>query len=599
MSAKSPWLRRRLCQAFLLLTSFHALYTCPHSKVEESFNLQATHDLYYHGVGPAWRSVFARYDDVLPSSTCQADNDVVEQINIYSCSSSSMSKNNTLPYDHLQFPGVVPRTFAGAFILSTIARVITWSIPKQIINLSSHPMIVQFLIRLELLLFSWTAHIRLSYAIERYFVDRRQRMNGLYGTTKQPTTTIATTMPMLVSIYYLVITGSQFHITYYSSRLLPNTYALILATHAYAVWLYGRPRIAAAFLVCTTAVFRCDVLLLLFTVGLIMLIRRELSIVEAIITGVLTGMFSLLLTAPLDSLLWRRLIWPEFEVWWFNAVDNRSSEWGTMPFLWYFTSALPKGMLLTALLVPLAFVKLPGMYVEQTTTPSQVHGGKFSRLLDLSIVHLFTPVYGFVMLYSFLPHKEIRFIFPALPIFNVCAAYGISKLHCLAFPDSNLSAGRKLIDRHRIRLIARGTYLCGILAIVCSLIGNLVFVRLSKENYPGGVALDQLRSHLKTTTNWESVNVHIDVAAAMTGVSLFGERHTSSVSSDGIIRMEKSGYEEGNRNRDSFAAFTHILSDQQSIQGYHILYSIPGHPRLDLRNFRIETQDAIYILERS
>ena len=249
MSAKTPWLRRRLCQAFLLLTSFHALYTCPHSKVEESFNLQATHDLYYHGLGPAWRSLYGSTtnDDGLSSSSCQADySDDVERIdNNFSCSSSTrMSKNNTLPdYDHLQFPGVVPRTFVGAFILSTIARLITWIIPNQIIKLSSHPMIVQFLIRLELLLFSWLAHLRLSYAIERYFVvDRQQRFNN--GSTKQ-----TTTLPMMVSFYYLLITASQFHIPYYSSRLLPNTYAMILVTHAYADWLYGRPRMAAAFLV--------------------------------------------------------------------------------------------------------------------------------------------------------------------------------------------------------------------------------------------------------------------------------------------------------------------------------------------------------------
>ena len=50
------------------------LLLCPHSKVEESFQLQATHDLFYYGVGPAWRNSFR-------------------------------GENVTLPYDHLQYPG--------------------------------------------------------------------------------------------------------------------------------------------------------------------------------------------------------------------------------------------------------------------------------------------------------------------------------------------------------------------------------------------------------------------------------------------------------------------------------------------------------------
>jgi hypothetical protein len=52
------------------------LWLCPHSKVEESFNLQATHDLFYHGIGPAWRRLLSIDDESAP-----------------------------LPYDHLQYPG--------------------------------------------------------------------------------------------------------------------------------------------------------------------------------------------------------------------------------------------------------------------------------------------------------------------------------------------------------------------------------------------------------------------------------------------------------------------------------------------------------------
>ena len=500
--------------------------------------------------------------------------------------------------------------------------------PKQLFDLPSHPMIVQFLIRLELLLFSWSAHLRLSLALERYAGGGRI----IESSARLPTP--ATIAPM-VSNYYLVVTASQFHIPFYSSRLLPNTFALIITCHAYAEWLNGKPRRAAAYLVFTTAVFRCDVLLLLFTVGLTMLIQLKLSIVQAVITGVLTGVFSLLSTVPLDSLLWRRPIWPEFEVWWFNAVENRSSEWGTMPFLWYFTAALPKGMLLTALLVPLAFVRLPEsiitwarMYCDESKKPTYSREGQFSRMFDLCLVPLFAPVFCFVLLYSFLPHKEVRFIFPALPMFNICAAYGMSRLHRLAFPDSNVTRSeRKSNDWKQTLLIARGMYLCGMLAVAFTLLGSTVFVRLSKENYPGGIALERLRSHLErtiqlqssSTTNlpqlalssdkkesrtWESVHVHIDVAAAMTGVSLFGQRYASSRLSNekknltgGAFRMEKSGYEDAHSSKGSSMVFTHILTDHQ-LHGYHVIHTIRGHPRLDLRNFRIDTQDAIYILEK-
>jgi hypothetical protein len=38
------------------------------------------------------------------------------------------------------------------------------------------------------------------------------------------------------------------------------------------------------------------------------------------------------------------------------------------------------------------------------------------------------PVIAYISLYSFLPHKELRFIFPSVAAFNICTAYALSQL---------------------------------------------------------------------------------------------------------------------------------------------------------------------------
>lgn len=80
------------------------LLVSPYTKVEESFHVQAVHDLLSYGVpvpGP-WGA------NANSSSVASADAYIREH------------------YDHFQFPGAVPRTFVGAVVLAGLSRVWIW-----------------------------------------------------------------------------------------------------------------------------------------------------------------------------------------------------------------------------------------------------------------------------------------------------------------------------------------------------------------------------------------------------------------------------------------------------------------------------------------
>ncbi|XP_051144885.1 dol-P-Man:Man(7)GlcNAc(2)-PP-Dol alpha-1,6-mannosyltransferase isoform X2 [Andrographis paniculata] len=440
----------------LLLGSIAAFYLfmAPYTKVEESFNVQAMHDILYHGLH-------------------------IEK------------------YDHLEFPGVVPRTFIGALLVSILA---------------SPFVLVASLLQLPKLISLYAVRFVLGGIILSTLRFFRIQIRKSFGSQ--------------VEAFFVLLTALQFHLLFYCTRPLPNILAFGLVNLAYGCWFKKSYYAALNYLVFATLMFRCDILLLAAPLGLELLLTRSVSLPKAILSCTAAAMFCIGLTVIVDSFLWRKLLWPEFEVFWFNSVLNRSSEWGTHSFHWYFTSALPRSLL--------------------AAYPLFVLGALFDRRALFYVV----PALSFVLIYSKLPHKELRFIISSFPIFNFSAAVAATRIY-----------------NNRRKSVWKFLYV-GMLALFLISLGcTLMIFMASYENYPSGHALEALHKMGQLENNSKEVWVHIDTFSAINGVSRFCENPEPwRYSKEEDIPLEE--FQQRN--------FTYLLSEHALISGYRCLFSIKG-----------------------
>ncbi|KAI9902977.1 hypothetical protein N3K66_002329 [Trichothecium roseum] len=412
--------------SLLFLTPLVHLLLSPHTKVEESFNIQAAHDIL-----------------------------------VYGTPTSSIRPRLAARFDHLSFPGSVPRTFVGALLLAGVAQ------PFVALAGFRH---AQFIVRAALGAFNAASLLVFGNALRAAFGE---------GTAR----------------WWVAFMVGQFHVMYYLSRTLPNMFAFGLTTLAFAFLLprrairvsWYRRKQAVALLTLATTLFRAELAILLAAVGLRLLLARELSLRGIIPVFVAAFAGSLALTVLLDSYFWQQLTWPELKAFLYNTVEGQAANWGTSPWHWYFTSALPR-VLLNPLAIPLVAFSL-------------AHPGLRSYALQLAL-----PSLVFVAIYSAQPHKETRFIFYVSPPLTAAAAL----------------AANYVTTRASKSFAYRLASLALVAAALASAAASAAMLLLSSLNYPGGDAVSQLKLvAARERPPGSAVAVHADVLTCMTGLTLF------------------------------------------------------------------------------
>ncbi|EGX90507.1 alpha-1,6-mannosyltransferase subunit (Ecm39), putative [Cordyceps militaris CM01] len=264
--------------ALLFAVPLAHLLVAPHTKVEESFNLQAAHDILVYGTPTAGAAL-------------------------------------TSTYDHFAFPGAVPRTFTGAVVLAAASQPLI-----ALLGFAA----VQGVVRAVLAAANAACLLVFRRALDAAF----GRATGRWW--------VALMLGQFHVMFYLGRTLPNMFS--FGLTTLASAFLLPKATPALA---NARQKQALLFLVLSAAVFRAETALLLCSTCLMLLVRGRATLAQLIPLLAALSLGALALTVPIDSYFWQRVpLWPELAGFYYNAVLGASSDWGTSPWHYYFSAAM-------------------------------------------------------------------------------------------------------------------------------------------------------------------------------------------------------------------------------------------------------------------
>ncbi|EDO18768.1 hypothetical protein Kpol_1028p42 [Vanderwaltozyma polyspora DSM 70294] len=421
----------------IVAISFY-LIQAPYTKVEESFSIQAIHDILTYGI----------FD---------------------------LSK-----YDHFKFPGAVQRSFVGPLIIAYLTKPFVFV--STIANGGTKPPTdfeTQLLVRCIIGLTNAIALVYLKSCAEAMFRDKEEE------DSKQRRTTVYISNSL--GVWFIVFISTGFHLMYYSSRPLPNFILTLPLTNVVISWiLLGNYKWAISLCAFVSVIFRSEVGAMGVGLALFSIIYRKVSLFNAAKFGSMGFFIGIGISLYVDSYFWKEWCVPEIDSFIFNVINGQASKWGTEPYFAYLTHYLRM------------------LYLPPTILFLNLLGFKLAPDI-LKVIIL--SAYFHILALSIQPHKEWRFIIYAIPPItlsgSVAAAYLWENISITSIP--------KLIFMTLLPL-----------SPVLSFFVSVMFLFVSKMNYPGGEALATFNSMI-INNNITNVSVHLSVPACMTGVTLFGE----------------------------------------------------------------------------
>lgn len=134
------------------------------------------------------------------------------------------------------------------------------------------------------------------------------------------------------------------------------------------------------------------------------------GLIKCIIELVIMLSFWLILSMSIDFLIYDKLTLTPLNFILFNVVKGHSAIFGTHPWHWYFSTAFPVVSLPFTVIHPLLCTRALWQRVRSRAAFSQI------------VLYTFAIVFTMAV-YSFVPHKELRFFYPVVPLMIVISAF--------------------------------------------------------------------------------------------------------------------------------------------------------------------------------